>query len=271
MDTNIYIQRLLEAEPLREPVLHSIVQSLQLSRGSKGLDAGCGIGLQELLFAEAVGAEGHITGIDILPQLLAYGAATVAKAGLSDRVTFREADVSRLPFEEDTFDWAWSADCIGYPAGELMPLLNELMRVVKPGGDVILLGWSSQQLLPGYPLLEARLNATCSGYIPFLKEQSPDLNFMRAGHWFRKAGLENVRAQTFVGEFQSPLTGDVRTALISLFEMLWDSPQPETSPEDWRQYQQLCKPESPDFILAIPDYYAFFTYSMFKGKVPESK
>jgi len=271
MDTNIYIQRLLEAEPLREPVLHSIVQSLQLSRGSKGLDAGCGIGLQELLFAEAVGAEGHITGIDILPQLLAYGAATVAKAGLSDRVTFREADVSRLPFEEDTFDWAWSADCIGYPAGELMPLLNELMRVVKPGGDVILLGWSSQQLLPGYPLLEARLNATCSGYIPFLKEQNPDLNFMRAGHWFRKAGLENVRAQTFVGEFQSPLTGDVRTALISLFEMLWDSPQPETSPEDWRQYQQLCKPESPDFILAIPDYYAFFTYSMFKGKVPESK
>jgi demethylmenaquinone methyltransferase / 2-methoxy-6-polyprenyl-1,4-benzoquinol methylase len=268
MDTNIYIQRLSEANPLREPVLRSVIQSLQLPRGSTGLDAGCGIGLQTLLFAEAIGSEGHVTGIDILPELLAYGTEMVTKLGLSDRIAFREADVSRLPFEDDTFDWAWSADCIGYPAGELMPLLEEQMSVVKPGGEVILLGWSSQQLLPGYPLLEARLNATCSGYIPFLKEKSPDLNFMRANYWLREAGLEEVKTQTFIGEVQSPLTNGEQTALISLFDMLWGSPQPETSPEDWRQYQQLCKPESPDFILDIPDYYAFFTYSMFRGKVP---
>jgi demethylmenaquinone methyltransferase / 2-methoxy-6-polyprenyl-1,4-benzoquinol methylase len=268
MTTNIYIQRLSEAEPLREPVLRSVVQSLELPRGSKGLDAGCGVGLQALVLAEAVGSEGHITGIDILPELLAYGAAMVAKLGLSDRITFREADVSHLPFENDSFDWAWSADCIGYPAGELTPFLEALMRVVKPGGEVILLGWSSQQLLPGYPLLEARLNATCSGYIPFLKEKSPDLNFMRASHCFRQAGFEEIKAQTFIGEVQRPLTNGERTSLVSLFDMLWGSPQPETSPEDWRQYQQLCKPDSPDFILDIPDYYAFFTYSMFRGKVP---
>jgi demethylmenaquinone methyltransferase/2-methoxy-6-polyprenyl-1,4-benzoquinol methylase len=268
MDTQIYIQRLVEAEPLRETMLRSIVQSLQLPHGSKGLDAGCGIGLQTLLFAESVGAEGHITGIDILPELLAYGAATVAKKGLSNRITFREADVNCLPFEDNSFDWVWSADCIGYPAGELTSVLKELIRVVKPGGEVILLGWSSQQLLSGYPLLEARLNATCSGYIPFLKEKSPELNFMRASHWFQKSGLEEVKAQTFVGEIQSPFTGGQRTALISLFEMLWGSPQPETSPEDWRQYQQLCSPESPDFILNIPNYYGFFTYSVFKGRVP---
>ena len=108
-----------------------MIHSLQLPRGSKGLDAGCGIGLQTLLIAETLGAEGHITGIDILPKLLAHGAAMVAKLGLSDRITFREADVSHLPFENDTFDWAWSADCIGYPAGELTPLLEELIRVVN--------------------------------------------------------------------------------------------------------------------------------------------
>jgi demethylmenaquinone methyltransferase/2-methoxy-6-polyprenyl-1,4-benzoquinol methylase len=268
VDTNIYIQRLLEAEPLRESLLRSIIQSLQLPCGSRGLDAGCGIGLQTLLLAETVGAQGHITGADILPELLMYGATTIAKLGLSDRITFREADVNHLPFEDDAFDWVWSADCIGYPAGDLMPLLQELLRVVKPGGEVILLGWSSQQLLPGYPLLEARLNATCSGYIPFLKENSPELNFMRALHSFRAAGLEGIKGQTFIGEVQSPLTDGVRTALLSLFDMLWGNPQPETSPEDWRQYQQLCKSQSPDFILDIPDYYGFFTYSMFRGKVP---
>jgi demethylmenaquinone methyltransferase/2-methoxy-6-polyprenyl-1,4-benzoquinol methylase len=31
-------------------------------------------------------------------------------------------------------------------------LLNELTRVVRPGGIVAILFWSSQMLLPGYPV-----------------------------------------------------------------------------------------------------------------------
>jgi demethylmenaquinone methyltransferase/2-methoxy-6-polyprenyl-1,4-benzoquinol methylase len=177
--------------------------------------------------------------------------------------------VSCLPFEDNSFDWAWSADCIGYPAGEVAPLLQELVRVIKPGGSVILLGWSSQQLLPGYPLLEARLNATCSGYIPFLKEKCPEVNFMRALSSFQNAGLQDAEARTFVGEVQAPLNRDVRTALISLFEMLWGMPQSESSVEDLAEYKRLCMPGSPDLILDLPDYYAFFTYSMFRGRVPK--
>jgi demethylmenaquinone methyltransferase/2-methoxy-6-polyprenyl-1,4-benzoquinol methylase len=267
-DANPIISNLLEANPLREPALRSIIQFLQLPRGSHGLDAGCGIGLQTMLLSEVVGAEGHVTGLDILPELLAYGADLIANAGLSNRITFRAGDVSCLPFEDHTFDWVWSADCIGYPAGDLAPLLKELVRVVRPGGSVILLGWSSQQLLPGYPLLEARLNATCSGYIPFFREKRPEVNFMRALSSFQHAGLEDRRVQTFVGEIQTPLSDGVRTALISLFEMLWGMPQPEASPEDLAEYKRLCTPGSPDFILDIPDYYAFFTYSMFQGRVP---
>jgi demethylmenaquinone methyltransferase/2-methoxy-6-polyprenyl-1,4-benzoquinol methylase len=127
------IQNLSEANPLREPTLRSIIQSLRLPPGSHGLDAGCGIGLQAFLLAEAVGAEGHVTGLDILPELLAYGEELASKVGFSQRVTFRVGDVSCLPFEDNSFDWAWSADCIGYPAGELAPLLQELLAV-KPGG-----------------------------------------------------------------------------------------------------------------------------------------
>jgi ubiquinone/menaquinone biosynthesis C-methylase UbiE len=261
----------LEANPLRESVLRSVIQSIKLSPESHGLDAGCGIGLQMLLLAEAEGPKGQIAGVDISPELLAYGEKIVKKAGLSDRLRFHEGDVSNLPFDNDTFDWVWSADCIGYPAAELVPLLEELMRVVKPGGSINILAWSSQQLLPGYPVLEAKLNATCSAYAPFLKGKSPELNFMRAGHSFRKVGLEEVQVQTFVRDVRTPLSSGERTALISLFEMLWAEPQPEVSPKDWEEYQRLCKPESKDFILNIPDYYAFFTYSMFCGKVPTGK
>lgn len=141
------------------------------------------------------------------------------------------------------------------------------MRVVRPGGSIILLAWSSQQVLPGYPLLEARLNATCSSYMPFLQGKSPDLHFMRAANSFQEAGLDQVEARTFIGNIQAPLLVEQRTALASLFEMLWGQKQPECSLEDWKEYQRLCAPGSADFILNLPDYYAFFTYTMFRGMV----
>ena len=269
MNADRIIQNLLQTNPLREPTLHSIIRALQLPRGSQGLDAGCGIGLQALMLAEAVGTNGRVTGLDIMPELLAYGENLAAKVGLAERIAFRAGDMNCLPFEDNLFDWVWSADCVGYPAGDLRPLLQELMRVVRPGGQVILLGWSSQQLLPGYPLLEARLNATCSGYIPFLQDKCPELHFLRASGCFNNLGLEDIETRTFVGEAHSPLNRGKRTALTSLFEMLWSTPQTEASPEDCEEFKRLCIPGGPDFILDIPDYYAFFTYTMFCGRVPQ--
>jgi SAM-dependent methyltransferase len=221
-----------------------------------------------LLLAEAVASDGRVTGVDIDPDLLKFGGSLVTKAGLAERITLREGDMHQLPFADATFDWAWSADCVGYPVGELTPVLQELRRVVKPGGRLIVLAWSSQQVLPGYPLLEARLNATCSSYLPYLKGKSPQLHFLRAMHGFQEAELEDIQAQTFVGNLQSPLATGERIALTSLFGMLWGQPQPEVSSDDWQSYQRLCNPDSGDFILDIQDYYAFFTYSMFRGKVP---
>jgi len=263
-----YIQRLLDANPIREPVLRRAIQALHLPLGSRGLDVGCGIGLQALLLADAVGSRGHVTGIDLLPELLAFGEGLVQKAGFSERITLQEGDAGRLPFAENSFDWVWSADCIGYPAGELSPVLNELMRVTRPGGSIIILAWSSQHVLPGHPILEDRMNAGCSSYIPFLKGKAPQQHFLRAAHWFREVGLMNAEVQTFVGDVHAPLNQPQRAGLTSLFEMLWGAPGPEAPSEDCDEFLRLCKPESPDFILDEPDYYGFFTYTVFRGQVP---
>ncbi len=273
-DTELYIQRLAEANPLREPVLRSAIAALRLPPGSHGLDAGCGIGLQALLLAEAVGAGGQITGVDILPDLLTYAATLVSRAGLAERIRFQQSDISQLPFADDHFDWVWSADCVGYPAGDLLPVLRELLRVVKPGGSIILLGWSAQQLLPGYPLLEAWLNANCSSYQPYLKDIPPEQHFLRAPQAFHAAGLVNIEAQTFAGTVQAtqaaPLAAPQRTALKALLDMLWQHPAGAAgdTPAAWRDYLRLSNPDSPDFILDQPGYYAFFTCSLFRGTVP---
>jgi len=148
-DTDYFVQMAYVSNPLREPILRSAIQALQFPMGSRGLDAGCGIGLQALLLAERVGPAGHITGLDLSPELLVYAKDIVKEAGLSERISFRQGDVNTLPFDDNTFDWAWSVDCVGYTPIEPLPMVKELARVVKPGGSVAVLAWSYEKLLPG--------------------------------------------------------------------------------------------------------------------------
>jgi ubiquinone/menaquinone biosynthesis C-methylase UbiE len=266
--TAAIIQNLEEANPLRKPTLRSIITALNFAPGSAGLDIGCGIGLQTLLLAEATGPEGSITGMDISAELLDYARQKIAASPLARQISFKQGDMHSLPFPDDSFDWVWSADCAGYPSGDLLPVLKEIARVVRPGGRVAILAWTSQQLLPGHPLLEAQLNATCSAYAPLLRGTNPASHFMRALRSFSAVDLVDVRAQTFVGEVQAPLSAECRVALTSLIGMLW-SVSSETPEADRLEYQRLCRADSPDFILDLPDYYAFFTYTVFSGAVAQ--
>jgi demethylmenaquinone methyltransferase/2-methoxy-6-polyprenyl-1,4-benzoquinol methylase len=264
-----YAEILEVASPLVETIQRSAIEALHLPPGSRGLDAGCGIGLQAMMLAEAVGPGGHVTGLDLAPEHVDRARELVERAGLVERISFQKGDVTDLPFDDDRFDWAWSADCVGYgPQLEGLRSLEELARVVKPGGHVAILAWCSQMLLPGYPLLEARLNATSSGLAPFVPgEYRPEWHFPRALGWFRETGLEELSAHTFVGDVHAPLNEGLRSAMAALFAMRWYEVEPELAPEDWAEYQRLCLPESPEFIVDHPDYYAFFTYSMFRGRV----
>ena len=266
-DIALYAQRLRESEPLREPTLRATIQALALPVGSHGLDVGCGIGSVSLLLAEAVGQSGQVIGLDTCPEFLVLARETAAQAGLSDRVTFREGSMHRLPFEEDSLDWVWSADCVGYPARDPVPLMQELARVVKPGGLVSFLIWSYQQLLPGYPLLEARLNATSVGVAPFASDMRPDLHSLRALGWLREAGLAEPSAQAFAGSAHAPLSNELHRALASLIKMRWPKVESELSDGDRREFERLCRPESPDFILNLRDYYGFFVYTLFSARV----
>ncbi len=269
VDEHSYIQMAIVFDSLRGPMLAAAIQALQFPQGSHGLDAGCGIGLQAVSLAKAVGPAGHITGLDLSAEFLDYAEDLVKEAGLSERITFREGDVKELPFDDDSFDWAWSVDCVGYAPIEPLMLVKELARVVKPGGEVVTLAWSYEKLLPGYPLLEAHLNATSAGIAPFVKGKKPESHYLRALGWFREAGLEGCTARTFAGDAFAPMTADQRSALAALFDMRWPGVESELSKQDFAEYQRLCLPGSEDFILDHPDYYAFFTYSMFKGKVVE--
>lgn len=260
-------------QPLMEPIVLGAIEALALPNGSRGLDAGCGNGLQTVLLAQAVGAAGQVTGLDISGGLLHYAEDLVVRAGLSGRISLREGDVQRLPFDDGAFDWAWSSCCVGY-APPLVPALGELARVVRPGGLVSILVWSGESLLPGYPWLEARLRATPSGLAPFVDGQDPAHHCLRALAWMEELGLEQPRARTLTGEAQAPLDQTERQALEALLAMRWPGAEEELAREGadgdrlLAEFRRLCRPDSPDFILDVPGYYAFWTCSLFWGTVP---
>lgn len=269
MTHHTYAELLALSDRMREPLFRTIIASLPFSPGSRGLDAGCGIGSHSFLLADSVGPGGSVTGCDHSSELLAMAAAAAESSPLRQRISFEKEDIYAMSYGDESFDWVWSVDCIGYFAGRNPALLKEVKRVLKPGGCAALLIWSSQQLLPGYPALEARLNATSAGIAPFTPLMTPEAHHLRLLSQLRDAGLRDATARTFAGEILTPADEQARSAIAALFSMRWEEARTELSAEDWAEFERLCDPESPDFIARDPGYYAFYTYTLFRAFKPE--
>lgn len=122
-------------------------------------------------------------------------------------------------------------------------------------------------LLPGYPLLEAQLNATAAGIAPFKNGMAPDRHIMRAPQWFWPAGFQDIQTHTYAMDVCSTLSAEIIAAVSDLFIMRWGSSEMEMSPELRHDYRRLCHPDSTECILNVPGYYAFFTYTVFSARV----
>ena len=83
-----------------------------------------------------------------------------------------------------------------------------------------------------------------------------------------RAGLRGPTACTFVVDVHAPLQEDQKSALASIIEMRWGHPEPELSEADWEMFRRLVDRGSPDSVVESEDYFGFFTYSLFWGRVP---
>ncbi|WP_276620531.1 class I SAM-dependent methyltransferase [Syntrophomonas wolfei] len=266
-DISTYEKSLLLSQPLREPGLKNIIQYLPLPSSGIGLDIGCGTGFTTFMLAEALGPAGSVIGFDIEERFLQSARLLRQnKPQIRERVEFVQGNAGDLPFSGKSFDWAVSIDCVGVLDIDPVIMLKEIGRVLKPGGRVFIIMWSSQMLLPGYPLLEAQLNATAAGIAPFKTGMAPDRHIMRAPEWFRSAGFQDIQTHTCAMDVCSPLSAEIIVAVSDLFIMRWGSCEKEVAPEIWHDYQRLCQPDSTEFILNVPGYYAFFTYSVFSAR-----
>lgn len=110
----------------------------QLPRGTTVLDVGCGIGGSSRILARDYGFD--VTGITISPQQVKRAQA-LTPVGVSAR--FLVDDAMALSFPDASFDVVWSIE-----AGPHMPdkamFARELMRVLKPGGVLVVADWNQR-------------------------------------------------------------------------------------------------------------------------------
>lgn len=114
------------------------------------LDAGCGTGVFTTDFLDA-GAV--VTGLDISRQMLLNA---VVKAGTKP-FTAVQADITALPFSDNSFDKTVSITALEF-VEDARTTVNELFRVTKPGGSVILATLNSLS-----PWAERRKQKTVKG------------------------------------------------------------------------------------------------------------
>lgn len=111
------------------------VEWLGLDERSNVLEVASGSGGPALFLASVSGA--RVTGVDIDPGGVATATRTAQARGLSDRVSFREADAGApLPFPDDSFDALLCVDSANHFARRLQ-VFEEWHRVLRPGGKAL--------------------------------------------------------------------------------------------------------------------------------------
>ena len=107
-------------------------------RGKKVLDAGCGGGRNAIAMAQLGAAE--VYGIDIGRQGIINAGQRATGLG---NVEFSEASILEIPFADNTFDLVWCAGVLMITDDEDQAL-DELTRVLKPGGLLYLLVYADE-------------------------------------------------------------------------------------------------------------------------------
>ncbi|MBD8553799.1 bifunctional demethylmenaquinone methyltransferase/2-methoxy-6-polyprenyl-1,4-benzoquinol methylase UbiE [Rhizobium sp. CFBP 8762] len=125
------------------------------------LDVAGGTGDIAFRIVEASDRQAHATVLDINGSMLAVGAERAGKKGLSDNLTFVEANAEDLPFENNSFD----AYTIAFGIRNVPRIdvaLSEAYRVLKRGGRLLVLEFSEVDL----PLLDTVYDTWSFNAIP---------------------------------------------------------------------------------------------------------
>jgi SAM-dependent methyltransferase len=178
-----------------QPVTDALVEYSQPATGMRVLDLASGTGEPAIGLASRVGADGHVTALDLSAELLAIAAQRAQARGLKNFTT-QQADAHSLPFADNSFDLATSRFGVMF-FGDPVLALQELRRVLRPGARACFLAWGPFDQ-PYWQSMMGVVHRQVGG--PLLQSDGPDpFKFAAPGSLsavLRSAGFSAVEEET---------------------------------------------------------------------------
>ena len=171
-----------------------LLSAVNAGPGDSLLDVACGTGVVARAAVQRVGANGSVTGIDLNDGML-----EVARAVSSD-INWQNGSADALPFADNSFDRVTCQFALMF-FPDRAKALQEMRRVVRPGGRVGVVVWASLDVTPGYAAMGAILfelfgeSAAQSLRAPYCLGELSDLESE-----LHAAGISDFDIQTLDGE-----------------------------------------------------------------------
>jgi 2-polyprenyl-3-methyl-5-hydroxy-6-metoxy-1,4-benzoquinol methylase len=166
----------------------------QFAEGRRVLDAGCGIGYGANMLAAAGAAE--VTGVDIAEPVI-----EAAREGAASGVVLKTGDVANLDFPADSFELVVCFEVIEH-VDDTDAVLDELARVLAPGGVLLISSPNRDRYVPGNP--HHRYEFTPDELRTALGNRFREVRLLRQHDWLSSAILED---DSFATSGADPLDG----------------------------------------------------------------
>ncbi len=127
-----------------------LINQLEISPGSVAADFGCGAGFFSIPLAQAVGENGTIYSLDVLPAALEAVESKAKTLGIAN-ITAKRANLENengSGLSENSVDWVIMKDML-FQNGNKEAILKEAHRILKPGGKSLIVEWSDKNLSIG--------------------------------------------------------------------------------------------------------------------------
>jgi len=111
-----------------------VVELAPLKPTDRVLDVGCGLGGTARHLADQFGC--RVVGVDLTQEYIDVGKKLTDLVGMSDRVELYQGSALDLPFDDGSFDVAWTQH-VQMNIADKYRFYSEIARVLKPGGHLL--------------------------------------------------------------------------------------------------------------------------------------
>ncbi len=228
--------------PFMRGATEALLEAAQLKSGMRVLDLASGVGEPAIDIAKTVGPNGHVTGTDVGPAMIAFAAELAKKNGLGN-IDFRVVDVESLPFPDNSFDVVSSRFGVMFFVDQVKAF-RECLRVLKPGGRVSFVVWGSRD--------QPFLGSTIGILMKYVEAPKPDPDAPHA-FMFGERGL-------LAGKLKAAGFADAREDVRSV-KAHWNG----TPEEYWQQFTEVAAPFRPLIAKLAPDMRAKVESEIYTG------